>query len=135
MENIDLTSLRNAIQSLGEVLELYTKTPDNKIYRDSMIQRFEYTYSLTLKMIKRFFKNSAFVIENIDAMTFNEMIRRANILGLLPSNVIVWDKFRQMRNLTSHTYDEELAIKVVSIIPEFYNEVKNFLNSLDVHND
>ncbi len=35
-----------------------------------------------------------------------------------------WRKFRDMRSRTSHTYDEETAIQVVSGIPEFLQEAK-----------
>ena len=35
-----------------------------------------------------------------------------------------WRKFRDMRSRTSHTYDEETAIQVVSGIPEFLQEAQ-----------
>ena len=54
METIDLTSFEKALNSLLEVIEIYKKNPSDLITRDSMIQRFEYTYSIYLKMIKRF---------------------------------------------------------------------------------
>ena len=62
MEKIDLTSLKKAYSSLVEVIKIYNQDKTNLIARDSMIQRFEYNYSLALKMIKRYFKNSAFVL-------------------------------------------------------------------------
>ena len=55
MEKLDVTSFENALNSLIEVIEVYSSDKTNLITRDSMIQRFEYTYSITLKMIKRFF--------------------------------------------------------------------------------
>ena len=69
-------------------------------------------------------------MENIESMTFNEMIRQANKMGLLDSNLEKWDIFRQKRNLTSHTYDEEIAVKVVSIIPDFAEEAEFLLKQL-----
>ena len=130
METIDLTSFEKALNSLLEVIEIYKKNPSDLITRDSMIQRFEYTYSISLKMIKRFFSQGAFVFENIEGMTFNEMIRQANKMGLLRSNLEKWDDYRQKRNLTSHTYDEETAVKVVSIIEDFAGEASYLLNQL-----
>ena len=130
MENIDLTSFEKALNSLNEVIRVYSYDETNLITRDSMIQRFEYTYSIALKMIKRFFSQGAFVLENIESMTFNEMIRQANKMGLLDSNLEKWDIFRQKRNLTSHTYDEEIAVKVVSIIPDFAEEAEFLLKQL-----
>ncbi len=130
MKIIDFTSFEKALNSLKEVIEVYNSDKTNLITRDSMIQRFEYTYSIALKMIKRFFSQGAFVLENIEGMTFNEMIRQANKMELLKSNLEKWDDFRQKRNLTSHTYDEQIAVKVVSIIEDFEEEAQYLLNQL-----
>ena len=130
MEIIDLTSFEKALASLFEVIKVYNSDKANLITRDSMIQRFEYTYSISLKMMKRYLANGAFVFENIDGMTFNEMIRQANKMGLLRSNLEIWDNYRQKRNLTSHTYDEKIAQDVVSIIEDFALEAKYLLEKL-----
>ena len=65
MRTLDITSFEKALNSLKEVIEVYNSDKTNLIIRDSMIQRFEYTYSIALKMIKRFFSQGAFVLENI----------------------------------------------------------------------
>ena len=130
METIDLTVFENAINSLIEIIEIWNSDKTNAIIRDSMIQRFEYTYSLSLKMIKRYFAKSAFEIENIDGMTFNEMIRTANRMSLLETNLETWENYRQKRNMTSHTYDEKIAKDVVEIIPAFKDEAEFLLNKL-----
>ncbi len=130
MEIIDFTSFSNALNSLVEVIEVYNADKSNLITRDSMIQRFEYTYSLALKMLKRYFSVSAFVGDNIEGMTFNEMIRNANKMGILRSNLEKWDDYRQKRNKTSHTYDEQTAIEVVSVIEDFKAEAEFLLGKL-----
>lgn len=127
---LDLTSFENVINSLADVINVYNSDITNIYMRDSMIQRFEYTYSLSLKMIKRYFSQSAFEKENLDGMTFNEMIRTANRMGLLYSNLETWTKYREKRNMTSHTYDENIAQDVVSIIPDFKDEAEFLLNKL-----
>ena len=129
MEKLDVTSFENALNRLKEVIEVYNLDKKNLITRDSMIQRYEYTYSLALKMIKRFFYLGAFV-ENIEGMTFNEMIRQANKMNLLKSNLEKWNDFRLKRNLTSHTYDEKVALDVVEVIPSFKDEAEFLLNKL-----
>lgn len=130
METIDLTSFNKVLNSLFEVINIYNNNNSDLITRDSMIQRFEYTYSLSLKMIKRYFSTSAFVFENIESMTFNNMIRQANKMGLLRSNLEKWDNYRQKRNLTSHTYDETIALEVIAIIEDFAQEAKYLLEKL-----
>ena len=81
-------------------------------------------------MIKRYFANGAFVFDNLDGMTFNEMIRQANKMGLLRSDLEKWDNYRQKRNLTSHTYDEKIAVEVVEIIEDFAKEAQYLLEKL-----
>ena len=130
MEIIDIKPFENAINGLIDVINIYRSDESNIYMRDSMIQRFEYTYSLALKMIKRYFSISAFEKENLDSMTFNEMIRTANRMNLLRSNLEKWDIYRQKRNMTSHTYDENIAKDVASIIPDFKDEVEFLLNKL-----
>ena len=63
-------------------------------------------------------------------MSFNDMIRTANQFGLFKSNLEIWSEYRKMRNMTSHTYDEKTAQKVVEIIPQFYDEMQFFLGAL-----
>lgn len=127
MKTLDITSFQNAVKSLDAILNRYARENDADI-RDAVIQRFEYTYSLALKIMTRFINYSA--NEIIPVMTFNEIIRKSNQLGILRTNLETWDKYRQFRNMTSHTYDEEVAKQVVSIIPDFKNEAVFLLNKL-----
>ena len=121
MEKLDITSFENALNSLIDILVIYDKNPDDIIVRDATIQRFEYTYSLALKMLSRFINKESKEITH--TMTFNQLIRTANQFGLLKSNLEIWDDYRQKRNSTSHTYDEAIALEVMSIVPNFKDEV------------
>ncbi|MBR2069674.1 MAG: nucleotidyltransferase substrate binding protein [Candidatus Gastranaerophilales bacterium] len=131
MEKIDITSLKKAHKSLNEVIDIYLNDKLNSIVKDSMIQRFEYTYSIALKIIKRYFSKSAFILDNIEDMSFNDMIRNASKMGLLKSNLEKWTIFRQKRNLTSHTYDEKTANDVISIIEDFSSEIEFLIAQLE----
>ena len=126
----DISSLENAVKRLGEILVRYQKDVTDDGIRDSVIQRFEFTYSIALKTLKKYFIERAFVVDDIEHMSFNDMIRTANQLDLLKSDLETWSNYRNMRNLTAHTYDEEVALKVVSIIPAFYEEVLYLLDKL-----
>lgn len=128
MEKLDITSFENALNSLIEVLVVYEKEPNNIIVRDATIQRFEYTYSLALKMLSRFINKESKEITH--TMTFNQLIRTANQFGLLKSNLEIWDDYRQKRNSTSHTYDEAIALEVMSIVPNFKDDAEFLLSKL-----
>ena len=130
MENLDFTALENALQRLGEVVEIYKKNPQDTIVRDSLIQRFEFTYSITLKTLRKYFIERAFIVDDVNKLSFNEMVRTAMQLNLLKSDLAKWTEFREMRNLTSHTYDENVALKVSGIVPDFYEEITYLLKEL-----
>ena len=50
--------------------------------------------------------------------------------GLLGGNLEDWQKYRDMRNITSHTYVVEKAIMVIDIVDEFLYEAEFLLNKL-----
>ena len=127
MENLDIKPFEKALKSLISIIERYKRENDIDI-RDAVIQRFEYTYSLAIKMMLRFINLQS--SEIIQGITFNQIIRNANKFGLLKSDLEKWDIFRQKRNLTSHTYDEKAALDVMSVIPDFINEAEFLLEKL-----
>ena len=85
MEILDITPFEKALTSLASILNRYEKDNFDIDIRDAVIQRFEYTYSLALKMIIRFINMQS--PEVLADMTFNEAIRKANKLGLLKNNL------------------------------------------------
>lgn len=120
-----------AIATLDEIILRYDNENFDNAIRDAVIQRFEYTYSLAVNMIWRYLKLNLANIE--DTLTFNEIIREASKMGLLLSNLEVWTIFRQKRNLSSHTYNENVALDVVSVVKDFQKEVHYLLNQLKKH--
>ena len=125
-----LTSFERAINSLKEAILEYNKDKNNSFVRDSVIQRFEYTYELSIKMLKRYLESISSSKNEIDMMSFNDIIRKANIKGLLNGNLETWQKYREMRNITSHTYEEETALEVIGIANSFLYDSEFLLNSL-----
>ena len=130
MTNLDFTALENTINRLGEALKRYEREKTDDVVRDSVIQRFEFTYSIALKTLRKYFIERAFVIDDVNNLSFNEMIRIASKLNLIKSDLEKWTQYRTMRNLTSHTYDEEIALKVVGIVPDFYEEISFLLTKM-----
>lgn len=133
MKQLDLTSLAKAIRSLKNAVIKYQKELNNDITRDSVIQRFEYTYALSLKMIQRYLSINAPIPE--EQTTFNNIIRQADKLGLLKHDLQKWTKYREMRNITSHTYDENKANLVAGTAMEFLEESEYLLDELQNRNN
>lgn len=127
---LHLSPLSNAIDRLDEGIVRYqTDTSDTQI-RDGLIQRFEFTYEISHKMLKRYMEMASATPEQFDGMPFQDMIRSGNEQGLLLSDWPRWRTFRDMRSKTSHTYDEAKALEVVAEIPAFLEEAKFLLVQL-----
>ena len=123
-EKLDISSFIKAVSRLEEGLEQYSMNADNDIYRDALIQRFEFTYELSHKMLKRHLEMATASADLIDQMSFADLIRTGNEQGLLLHDWPQWRLYREKRNKTSHTYDEEMAKDVVSVIPDFLRDAR-----------
>ena len=128
--SLDLSPLSKAINRLDEGIARYeTDTSDTQI-RDGLIQRFEFTYEISHKMLKRYLEMASATPEHFDGMPFQDVIRSGNEQGLLLSDWPRWRTFRDMRSKTSHTYDEAKALEVVTEIPAFLQEARFLCDQL-----
>jgi nucleotidyltransferase substrate binding protein (TIGR01987 family) len=127
---LDITSLDNAVQRLREGLARHQREPGDEQVRDGLIQRFEFTYELSHRTLKRFLKESAASPDDIEEMSFADLIRTANARSLLAGDWPAWRRFRQMRARTSHTYDATTAEQVVAAIPGFLQEAEHLVAEL-----
>jgi nucleotidyltransferase substrate binding protein (TIGR01987 family) len=127
---LDLTPLQNATDRLAEALQTYRKNPHEELFRDGLIQRFEFTYELSHKTLKRFLEMTSGTPGELDAMLFSDQIRMANEQGLLRSKWPVWKEFRNKRSKSSHAYSVEAAMEVVQAIPDFLDETRYLLAQL-----
>jgi nucleotidyltransferase substrate binding protein (TIGR01987 family) len=90
-----------------------------------LIQRFEFTYELSHKMLRRYLKEIAASPDEIDRMPFADLIRTGNAEGLLRSDWPAWRRFREMCTRTTHTYNVSVAAQVVAAIPSFLEEAEH----------
>ena len=121
---VDLTPLSNAVARLAEGLERYLRDVSDTQIRDGLIQRFEFTYELSHKMLKRFLESVSASPGEYDGADFHYLIRSSNEQGLLLGDWSVWRNYRDMRAKTSHTYDEKVALEVVEGISPFMEEAR-----------
>lgn len=133
-EKLDLTPLVNAANRLAEGLARYQKDITDTQIRDGLIQRFEFSYEISHKMLKRHLEAVSPNPGQFDGMAFADLIRSGNEQGLLLGDWSKWRRYREMRSKTSHTYDEEVAIVVVEGIPAFLEEARYLLKQLQERN-
>ena len=91
-------------------LERAVAQPYDEFTRDATIQRFEFCYELAWKMLKLRLEQ-----EGISALTPRQALQEALQAGLTDDGN-VWSEIQRYRNLTSHTYDEQLAEHVYAFI-------------------
>ncbi len=119
---LDISPLENAIARLGEGMARYEHDVSDTQIRDGLMQRFEFTYEISHKMLKRNLQMVSATPQEFENMPFQDLIRVANEQGLLLSDWPRWRRFRDMRARTSHTYAEAVALEVVAEIPAYLDE-------------
>lgn len=124
---LDLTSFEKAVERLREGLTRYRQDTRDTQIRDGLIQRFEFTYEISHKMLKRHLEATSPSPEQYDQMAFQDLIRSGNEQDLLLGDWPRWRTYRDMRARTSHTYDEDVALQVVAGIPAFLDEAAHLL--------
>jgi nucleotidyltransferase substrate binding protein (TIGR01987 family) len=133
-DKLYLTPFKNALARLQEGYARYQQDIKDNQIRDGLIQRFEFTYEISHKMLKRYLERTSPNPEQFDSMPFADLIRSGNEQSLLLSDWNKWKIFREMRAKSSHTYDEDIALEVVSVIADFIAEAKVLLEQLQKRN-
>ena len=123
-EKLDLSPLDRAIDRLNEGLVRYQQDISDTQIRDGLIQRFEFSYEISHKMLKRYLEFASPTPEQYEEMMFQDLIRSGNEQGLLLGSWPDWKRYRSMRSKTSHTLDEDVALEVVGGIPTFLEEAR-----------
>jgi nucleotidyltransferase substrate binding protein (TIGR01987 family) len=121
---LDISALERAILRLEEAVRAYNLDTTQSLIRDGLVQRFEFTYEISHKILRRHLAADPGPPELISSANFADVIRIANQRGLLLGDWPAWKAFRDMRARTSHSYDEAIALEVVAGIPAFLGEVR-----------
>ena len=125
MENNKLkmkfADLYKASKKLEDVLQ--RDYHEDSIVIDATIQRFEFTFELSWKLMKAMLEYDGF--DNVSSP--RRAIREGFKQGYVHDGS-AWIKMLEDRNRTSHTYDEDTAIEIVVEIKDKYMElIKKFV--------
>lgn len=102
------SEFKHALNRLADALA----QPTNEYTRDASIQRFEFTYELAWKALKNYL-----LTKDIDVRNAKDTLAAALEQGLI-TNGEAWSGLHRQRNLTSHTYDLDLALTVYDYLKE-----------------
>src|SRR3954453_6043064 len=111
-----LNPLKKAAASLRDALQI---APKNDLERDGVIQRFEYTFELAWKTLKRYFQTTS----QVEEFNLKNLFREAGKQNLVKS-VETWFGYLKVRNETSHVYDRQVAERVFLSAKQFLPDVE-----------
>jgi nucleotidyltransferase substrate binding protein (TIGR01987 family) len=139
--SLDLSSLRDAVQSLEDSIEVVSASEwfaaqSEKVQNTlvaGVIQNFEVVYELCIKMIRRQLELEAASPNEVDTLNFRNLLRAAGEKGMV-DDVSAWFTYRELRNITSHTYDHEKAKQVWQRTLVFIDDARLLLQRLEARN-
>ena len=105
-----LLALGHFEKSLHRLKEALAQ-PEDDFIRDSVIQRFEFTFETAWKAMYRWLRARGNDIDEEAAAAIPEAFGKRLI-----ADESGWGQMRKFRNKTSHTYDESKAIEVAAFV-------------------
>ena len=111
-----MDNFNRALWQLGNAVELIKLRELSQLEEQGTIQVFEYTHELAWNLLKDYLEEYGVYTGLIGS---RDTTREAFKRGLITRGE-VWMDMIKSRNLSSHTYNEETANKLMAITPEYY---------------
>lgn len=107
-------------------LEEAVAQPENDVVRDSVIQRFEFSFELGWKALQLYLEH-----QGLEAGSPRQTFKSAFVQGIIQdeNEASLWLKMLEDRNLTSHTYHQDLAKTIFQKITRVYLEQLQKMNA------
>ena len=116
-----------AFKQLEKAVELSRQRPLTELEEQGMIQAFEYTHEMAWNVLKDFLEEKQ-GLRNLYGS--KDSTREAFKRGLL-ENGEVWMDMIKSRNLSSHTYNSDIASSIaLAIVEDYHAEFKQLLETL-----
>ncbi|RYG36473.1 DUF86 domain-containing protein [bacterium] len=104
------------LTALNQLEEFLGLDMNAKVVQTAVIQAFEYTYELAWRTLR-----DRAVPEGLDAWTPKKAFKAGIGLRLVPADEeALWLDMLEDRNVTIHTYDEELAARILEALQSRY---------------
>ena len=129
-----MTKLKNKLENYGaalkrlrEAITAYKNNSDNDLYRDALIQRYEFSFELAWKTTAEFLYEQGIT----DFATSPKAVFKAAYGGGFIDNEIVWLQMIEARNSMSHTYDADASKQIADdICYEYEKEMSALLKTM-----
>jgi nucleotidyltransferase substrate binding protein (TIGR01987 family) len=119
----DMKNVNTIAKNANEYPEKIYKT-----FRDSLIQRFEYTFDLTWKFLGAYLEADGNILEiKTPKAIFRETLKTKH---LTDDQVRLAMEMVDHRNLTTHGYDEQIVEIISAHIPQYYQLMESILQKI-----
>lgn len=137
---LDLSTFERALNSYDRAVQFskdrlendITETEENVI-KAGVIQNFEFTYELCWKFMKRWLELNL-TPGLLDGVSRKELFRYA-LENRLINSFEDWVKYHELRNTTSHTYNEDVADEIYIVSETFLKDAKILYHAIEAKND
>jgi nucleotidyltransferase substrate binding protein (TIGR01987 family) len=131
---ISLHALRKALDALASARRYWLDEPPESgrkpHLRAGVVQSFEFSYELAVRSLRRVLMERAAVAPQVADLSFNDLLRAGADAGLL-DDALGWRRWRELRNRTSHAYDEGQAQSIAESTADFLPEALSLLQRLE----
>lgn len=118
---------KKALRQLKSAKELYERRELTELEKQGLIQAFEYTFELSWNLIRDYF-----IYQGITEIRGSRDAFRLAFKHSIVEDGNLWMEMIQARNLTSHTYDEEMAEKLIGeIIHRYYPAFEKLMEKFE----
>lgn len=126
-------AVKKALRTLDIVIKKFTSmhhgSEDYLIVRDSVIQRFEYSIDSFWKFLKIYLEEVQKV--SIESSSPRSILKLSLLSGIITEKELnVLMESLSDRNLTSHSYNEEVAEMIQSKVPLYYATMVEIINRI-----
>lgn len=137
--NLDYSSLETAVSQLRKSFDyVHSDLAKNDSglrdqFRAATVQAFEFSYELAIKMVRR---QLARIVANPDALRasdFADVMREAADARII-RDALSFMRYRELRNMTSHTYNADQAEATVAAVNDFLSDMAFLLKELEKRN-
>lgn len=111
-----IENYHHAVAQLEQAVAVYSNDQSDSLYRDGLIQRFEFTVELAWKSLKEYLEDQGSVLA---VAAPRAVLKDAYAAGVI-MDAEIWDEIIRSRNVTSHVYDEQTAIEVAEKVCNTY---------------
>ncbi|HLB59357.1 MAG TPA: HI0074 family nucleotidyltransferase substrate-binding subunit, partial [Bdellovibrionota bacterium] len=127
---MDIEDLKIILRQFDEALSRFEEglkedPNENPIFIDGTIQRFEFCFEMSWKVIKRFLQ-----YYGIKASSPREAFKEAFKRGWLTEGDELWSAMIDDRNDTVHTYNKEIALKIYSHLNRYFKALNGLRGKL-----